>query len=95
MPIGDRFKRTRRRRVRWGEVFTSDELADGEIELEEPQPSPEPPEDEQAEPWGLGEDASEWKHRRAGRRLQDYREFLRQWREDHPGEPEGEEEVEA
>jgi hypothetical protein len=93
MPIGDRFRRPRRRRiVRWGEMFTSDELADGEVELEEPPPGPEPPEDEQAEPWGLGDDVPEGKHRRYGRRLQDYREFLRQWREDHPVEPEGEEE---
>jgi hypothetical protein len=70
--------RRRRRLVRYGDTFTSDEDADFEL----PEPAPEPPEDEQAEPWGTAEDDPRF----AGRNRA-YREFLAQWERDH-GHPE-------
>jgi hypothetical protein len=71
MPPGERIKR---RLVEWGQEFLSDELDDGTVELAEvpPNPSP-PPEDEQAEPWGLGDDVDPHKRERFGHRLRDYR----------------------
>jgi hypothetical protein len=71
MPPGDRIKR---RLVEWGQTFDSDELRDGLVELKSvpPNPSP-PPEDEQAEPWGLGDDADPPKRERFGHRLRAYR----------------------
>jgi len=41
-----------RRLIRRGGEYTTDELASGEVELEQPQPYPEPPVAEQGEPWG-------------------------------------------
>jgi len=49
-PIRDAIRK--RRLVRAGETFTTDELADDEVELEEVEPYPEPPVEEQGEPWG-------------------------------------------
>jgi hypothetical protein len=81
MPIGDRIRRRRRRLVRDGETFTSDELERGDVELEEVQPAPEPPPSEQAEPWAW-RDKDPPEHVR--RRLDAYEEFLRQRREADP-----------
>jgi hypothetical protein len=71
------------RRVLRDELFDSDELGRGEVDLEEVPPAPEPDE-EASEPWG-------WKGkempRDARERLRGYRESLAQWRRDHPGEP--------
>lgn len=91
MPIGDRLRRRRepgRRLVRFGDEFTSEELAAGEVELELPDPSPDPPpEDQQAEPWN----ARDGDDRFAGRERA-YREFLAGWEREHPDppQPEGE-----
>jgi hypothetical protein len=41
-----------RRLVRDGDEYTDDELARGEVELEQVPPRPEPPVDVQGEPWG-------------------------------------------
>jgi len=73
-----------RRLIRSGEVFTSDELARGEVELDLPPPAPEPPEEEQAEPWALLQEFA-GKHERHGllARLRDYRE-----RHHHPDDEE-------
>jgi hypothetical protein len=61
------------RRVRFGDVFNSDELSRGEIELEEIAPNSNPPPDEeQVEPWGLSEDAPEEKYRLFHGRLREY-----------------------
>jgi len=86
-PPGDIAKEAiKRRLVRFGERFDSDELKRGEVELELVPPNPDPPpEDEQAEPWGLLDDAPEEKHHRFGHRLRAYRER-------HRHDPEGEEE---
>ena len=75
MPIGDRLRRhPRRRLVRSGETYASDELDRGEITLELPPPTLEPPpEDEQAEPWNARDGDSRF----AGR-LQAYQDFLRE-----------------
>lgn len=62
-----------RRRVFFGDTFTSDELRDGLVELVEVEPNPNPPpEDEQVEPWGLRDDAPIEKHRLFHGRLRDY-----------------------
>jgi hypothetical protein len=45
-----------RRRIRDGELFNSDDLDAGRIELEKPTPRPEPPEREQTEPWARTEE---------------------------------------
>jgi hypothetical protein len=71
MPMGDKVKR---RLVEWGQEFLSDELDDGKVELRTVAPSPSPPpEDEQVEPWGLGDDADPPKRERLGHRLREYR----------------------
>jgi hypothetical protein len=44
--------RRRRRLIHSGEEYTADELAAGEVELEQPEPFPEPPVEVQGEPWG-------------------------------------------
>jgi hypothetical protein len=62
-----------RRSVRWGELFTSDELDNRVVDLEEVPPNPKPPrEDVQVEPWGLGDDAPAAKHRLHHGRLRHY-----------------------
>ena len=84
MPIGDRLLRRHRggpRRVRFGEEFTSEELAAGEVELELPSPSRELPADEETEPWGTDKFPD---------RARAYREFLAGWERDHPNPPEPE-----
>jgi hypothetical protein len=68
----------RRRLVRYGGQFTSDELRRGEVELELPPPGPEPPAEEQAEPWALPEDSAEPKHRGLRGRLRAYRDAHRE-----------------
>lgn len=69
------------RRVRSGELFNSDELDRGEVELEEVRPTPEElPPDEQAEPWN----ATEYDPR-FGQRLRAYREFLQGLEEERNG----------
>jgi hypothetical protein len=84
-PIRDAAREVvKRRLVRFGERFDSDELARNEVELEEVPPAPEPPEDEQAEPWGLAEDAPPEKHAKFGHRLREYVAAHR-----HPGDEEG------
>jgi len=61
-----------KRLVRSGELFTSEELDRGEVELERVGPLPEPPEKDQAEPWGTRlEDDPRFRDR-----LRAYREFL-------------------
>jgi hypothetical protein len=63
----------RRRLVRFGDQFTSDELEHGDVELEAVAANPDPPpEDEQAEPWGLSDDAPEHKKQLFHGRLLDY-----------------------
>ena len=64
----------KRRLVRIGERFNSDELARGELEFEEVSPAPEIPEDEQVEPWALLAEFRE-KHEHHGlfHRLREYR----------------------
>jgi hypothetical protein len=53
MPIGDRIRKFRRRRVGWGEEFTSDELDDDRVVLHLVKPALEQlSEQDQAEPWG-------------------------------------------
>jgi hypothetical protein len=53
MPIGDRIRRWRNRRlIRDGEEYTIDEEDRGEVELDLPERRPEPPVDIQGEPWG-------------------------------------------
>jgi hypothetical protein len=77
-----RERRMGRRLVRSGEEFTSDELDNGEVELEEVEPSAPPPDEEGAsEPWSTDKD---W----AGRleQLRAYREFLRERGEDNEAE---------
>jgi hypothetical protein len=74
-----------RRRVSNGELFTSDELENGEVILEEVEPSEPIPEEEQVEPWAEGGKAL---LPRVRERVSAYREFLAQWRADHPGEGE-------
>ena len=44
--------RHRRRRIRDGDEYTTDELDRGEVELEEVPRRPEPPVEVQGEPWG-------------------------------------------
>ena len=87
MPIGDRLLRRHRdgpRRVRFGEEFTSEELAAGEVELELPGPEREPPDvKDEAEPWGTDDP-------RFADRERAYREFLAGWERDHPNPPEPE-----
>lgn len=57
--------------VRSGDMFDSDELADGRVILEEVEANRDPPdEDDQAEPWNTG------KHRLRHRRLREYERFL-------------------
>lgn len=63
-----------RRIIRFGEIFSSDELERDEIELELPEPGPEPPEEEQVEPWAHGGDKEHLFHGR----LRHYRERFRE-----------------
>jgi hypothetical protein len=71
------------RRVLRGELFDSDELARGEVALEDIPPADEPAE-EASECWA-------WRDKdmpeEVRERLRGYRDFLAQWRRDHPGEP--------
>jgi len=69
----DREPRDGARRVKFGDRFTSDELADGLVVLEEVMANQNPPpEGQQVEPWGLGDDAPEEKHRLFSGRLREY-----------------------
>jgi hypothetical protein len=83
MPLGDRLRRhPRKRLVRSGETFTSDELDRGDVELELPAPTLNPPPDEeQAEPWG-------WRDKTLPPRMRDrlaaYEAFLRERGEADP-----------
>jgi hypothetical protein len=54
MPLGDRLRRRRARRIiRPGDSYTADELDRGDVELEEVEPVRDPPpEDTRGEPWG-------------------------------------------
>jgi hypothetical protein len=61
-----------KRRVAFGDIFNSDELRDGLVELVEVEPGPQIPEEEQVEPWGLSDDAPEEKHRLFHGRLYEY-----------------------
>lgn len=71
-PLADAVKR---RLVRFGDRFTSDELEHGDVELEAVPENPDPPpEDERAEPWALAADAPPEKHRKFGHRIREYRE---------------------
>jgi hypothetical protein len=64
-------------------LFDSDELERREVELEEVPPADEPAE-EPSEPWAWqGKDMPA----PVRDRLRNYREFLQQWRRDHPDEP--------
>jgi hypothetical protein len=82
MPIGDRIRRhPRRRLVRSGETFTSDELEAGDVELEAVPAGSAPPEDEQAEPWGWRDKAMPPQMRV---RLDAYQIFLRERGEADP-----------
>jgi len=61
------------RLIRFGDTFSSDELRDGLVRLEEVMANQNPPpEDEQVEPWGLGDEAPEEKHRLFSGRLREY-----------------------
>lgn len=75
MPIGDRlpWHKRKRRLVRSGDRFTSDELDRDEIELELPPPFPDPGEEER-EPWGWG---GKVMPPDVAARLKLYREFVR------------------
>lgn len=91
MPLGDRLRhRPKRRLVRRGEIFNSDELEHGDVELEEVQAASEPAE-EPSEPWA-------WRDKpmpdSVRERLQGYQDFLRQWRADHHDDPTGDEPAE-
>jgi hypothetical protein len=67
-----RERRHERRRVRSGEEFTSEELAAGDVELEEMEPSgPEP--EEASEPWAWGDKKAP---REVLEQLRKYREFI-------------------
>ena len=57
MPLGDRLRHHhhKRRLVRSGDLFTSDELEHDEVELEEVPPSPEQDPDDEVEPWAWGD----------------------------------------
>lgn len=66
-----RARRRGRQLVRWGEEFDSDDLDQGEIELELPEASEEPTVDIQAEPWNVSDG-----DQRFANRLRLYREFL-------------------
>ena len=67
------------RRVRRGELFSSDEADRGEVDLETVSPADEPTE-EASEPWA-------WHGKQmpdaVRERLASYREFLREWRREH------------
>ena len=80
MPIGDRLRRRRepgRRLVRFGDEFTSEELAAGQVELELPDPSPEPGDvKDEAEPWGTDDP-------RFADRERAYQAFLESWEARH------------
>jgi hypothetical protein len=72
MPMGDRYRRhRRRRRILSGEEFSSDELDRGEVELERVEPTSEDPPRGGSEPWGVDEPDEE-----QSRRLRLYREYL-------------------
>ena len=75
------------RRVLRDQIFDSGELERGEVELEEVPPADEPTE-EPSEPCGWQDKEMPGEVRE---RLRNYREFLQQWKRDHPDEdaPEG------
>lgn len=76
MPLGDRIRhrRHKRRMVRSGEHFSSDELERDEVELDLPEPAAEPPAEVAAEPWA-------WRGKvmpdSVASRLHLYQEFLK------------------
>jgi hypothetical protein len=76
-----RAKRHGRRLVRSGDEFTSKELEDGLVELEEREPSGEP-EQEEYEPWAL--DGSKPESERDRERLRAYTEFIESRRREDP-----------
>lgn len=82
-----RHGRRERRRVHFGELFNSDELAAGDVELEEVPPAQEEYE-EATEPWAWRDKPMPGSVRQ---RLRGYQDFLREWRESHPDEPTGDE----
>jgi hypothetical protein len=52
-------RRRRRRLIRDGDEYTSEELARGEVELDQPPPRAAPPVRVQGEPWGWPDDKPE------------------------------------
>lgn len=83
----ERRERRHTRRVRFGEIFTQEELDSGEVVLDEVGPDEtEPPEDEATEPWGWRDKPAPGSVRE---RLAGYRAFLEQWRIDHHDDPVG------
>jgi hypothetical protein len=76
-----RAKRHGRRLVRSGDEFTSDELEDGVVELEEREPSGPEPEDGY-EPWAR--DGSKPESDRDRERLRAYMEFVDSRRREDP-----------
>ena len=77
-----RAKRRGRRLVRSGDVFSSDELDAGTVELEEREPSGEEPEDGGYEPWAR--DGSKPESERDRERLRAYTEFIESRRREDP-----------
>lgn len=59
--VGMSQERRRKRRVKWGELFTSDEHTNDEVELDIVEPTPEPIPEEQIEPWA--DRRKEWRWR--------------------------------
>jgi hypothetical protein len=87
LPGHDRREERRARRhgqrlVRSGDEFTSKELEDGVVELEERRPSDEEPEEGGYEPWAM--DDSKDRPDRDRERLEAYREFVASRREVDP-----------
>ena len=74
MPLGDRIRhhRHKRRLVRSGDSFTSDELERGEVELEEVPPGPAPA--DEVEPWAWRDKAMP---QAVAERARLYQEFVR------------------
>jgi hypothetical protein len=77
------------RRVRFGELFTQEELDEGDVVLEEVEPTPEPDE-EPSEPWDVEKPTQQIRDRIAA-----YQATLANWRERHPEEPVGDPDEEA
>jgi hypothetical protein len=80
-----------KRLIHAGEEFLSSDLDDGEAELDEVDSvSTDLTEEEEAEPWATTKDLPGFREE-----LHKYREFLREWRESHPGEDLEDDEVTA